>query len=302
MDHMDIESLKAFNAVCESGSFSLAAEQLHITQPAVSKRIALLEERLQSRLFDRIGRRIQLTQAGKELLPRAQGILGQLEDTKRAIHNLSGSVNGRLVLATNHHVGIWRLPMILKDYTQQYPEVRMDLRFMDSAKAYEAIILGDVEVAIITLAPNPEHHIYSLPIWQDQLRFVCAKDHPLAGKTPALLQELSLHPAILPDETTFTGNIAQQLFADHNLDLQVVMSTNYHETIKTLVSVGLGWSVLPESMIDDTVHKLELRDINISRTLGVIRHAERTISNAATEFINLLGNNADPDLRDQEWR
>ena len=79
------------------------------------------------------------------------------------------------------------------------------------------------------------------------------------------------------------------------------MSTNYHETIKTLVAVGLGWSVLPESMIDSSVHKLALRDINISRTLGVIRHAERTISNAATEFVNLLGSNADPDLTNQEW-
>ena len=158
---MDIESLKAFIAVCESGSFSLAAEQLHITQPAVSKRIALLEERLQSRLFDRIGRRIQLTQAGKELLPRALGILGQVEDTKRAIHNLSGSVNGRLVLATNHHIGIWRLPMILKQYTQQFQEVSMDLHFMDSAVAYEAVILGDVEIAIITLAPNPEPVSYT---------------------------------------------------------------------------------------------------------------------------------------------
>jgi|TARA_B110000240_G_C13404804_1_gene412594 DNA-binding transcriptional LysR family regulator len=298
---MDIESLKAFIAICESGSFSLAAEQLHITQPAVSKRIALLEERLQSRLFDRIGRRIQLTQAGKELLPRAQGILGQLEDTKRAIHNLSGSVNGRLVLATNHHIGIWRLPMILKQYTQQFKDVSMDLHFMDSAVAYEAVILGDVEIGIITLAPNPEHHVCSLPIWQDQLQFVCAKDHPLASKTSVLLQDLSQHPAILPDETTFTGNIAQQLFGDHSLDLQVVMSTNYHETIKTLVAVGLGWSVLPESMIDSAVHKLELPDINISRTLGVIRHAERTMSNAATEFINLLRSNADPNLTDQEW-
>jgi len=299
---MDIESLKAFIAVCESGTFSLAAEQLHITQPAVSKRIAQLEDRLQSRLFDRIGRKVQLTPAGKELRPRAQRILGQLEDTHRAIRNLSGSVSGRLVLATNHHIGIWRLPMILKQYTQRFHDVSVDLQFTDSAVAYEEVILGNVEIGIITLAPNPEPKVNALPIWQDQLQFVCAIDHPLADKSALLLQDLSEHPAILPDTTTFTGNIAQQLFGDHNLDLQVIMSTNYHETIKTLVTVGLGWSVLPESMIDSSVHKLELQNININRTLGVIRHSERTISNAAAEFIDLLRSNADPDLTDQGWR
>nr|P96194.1 RecName: Full=Uncharacterized HTH-type transcriptional regulator in ibpB-leuC intergenic region [Azotobacter vinelandii]CAA72148.1 CynR protein [Azotobacter vinelandii] len=107
---MDLASLNAFIAVAETGSFSEAGERLHLTQPAVSKRIAALEQQLQVRLFDRLGREVRLTEAGRALLPRAYRILSVLEDTRRALNNLNGDVSGRLTLATSHHIGLHRLP------------------------------------------------------------------------------------------------------------------------------------------------------------------------------------------------
>lgn len=96
---MDLTSLNTFLAIAESGSFSEAGERLHLTQPAVSKRIAALESQLGVRLFDRVGREVSLTEAGRALLPRAYQILNVLDDTRRALTNLSGEVSGRLVLA-----------------------------------------------------------------------------------------------------------------------------------------------------------------------------------------------------------
>ena len=96
---MDLANLNAFLAIAETGSFSEAGERLHLTQPAVSKRIAGLEQQLGVRLFDRLGREIGLTEAGRALLPRAYQILNVLDDTRRALTNLSGEVSGRLVLA-----------------------------------------------------------------------------------------------------------------------------------------------------------------------------------------------------------
>ena len=96
---IDLDSIKAFVAVSETGSFSIAANRLHLTQPAVSKRIALLESQLNVRLFDRIGRVISLTEAGRVFDPRARLILQEVEDSQRAIRNLSGTVAGRLSLA-----------------------------------------------------------------------------------------------------------------------------------------------------------------------------------------------------------
>ncbi|BBI62424.1 hypothetical protein HSBAA_37300 [Vreelandella sulfidaeris] len=151
---MDTQSLQAFLAVAETQSFSRAAEQLYLTQPAVSKRIATLESQVGARLFDRIGRRIALTEAGNVLLPQARHILFTVEDSRRALANLSGQVGGKLTLATSHHIGLHRLPPLLKQYTQRHPEVELDLHFLDSELAYQGVLDGTLEMAVVTLAPT----------------------------------------------------------------------------------------------------------------------------------------------------
>ncbi|MBD3649061.1 MAG: LysR family transcriptional regulator [Pseudomonadales bacterium] len=285
---MDIEAIRAFITVSETGSFSLAADKLHLTQPAVSKRIALLENQMGARLFDRIGRTVNLTEAGRELEHRARRILIEVEDTRRAIRNLSGEVSGNLSLATSHHIGLWRLPAPLKSYAKQHPAVSFDLHFMDSEVAHEQILHGNLELAIIMLAPSGHERLTSIPVWRDVLTFVCAPDHPLAGEASVTLETLSEHPAILPDMSTFTGRIVKRLFDNHGLPLHIGMSTNYLETIKMLISIGLGWSVLPHTMLDDNTCALATPDIEIDRTLGVIHHRQRTLSNAGKAFIALL--------------
>jgi DNA-binding transcriptional LysR family regulator len=273
--------------VAETGSFSLAAEKLHLTQPAVSKRIALLEHQLDARLFDRIGRTVNLTETGLALVGRANHILQEVEDTERAIRNLSGRIGGQLSLATSHHVGLWRLPAVLTQYVQSHPDVSLDLHFMDSEVAHERIIQGELEMAIITLAPTTHERLVAEPIWRDELVFVCATNHPLGQEPNVSLEKLAAYSAILPDMTTFTGRIVKAMFEEHGLRLQTGMSTNYLETIKMLIGVGLGWSVLPRTMADKDVVVLEL-DTSIERTLGVIHHTSRTLSNAGESFIELL--------------
>jgi len=136
---VDTANLSAFLAVADSGSFSRAAEQLHITQPAVSKRIALLEQQLDARLFDRIGRHVTLTEAGRALKPRAELVLQTLTDTRRALGKLSGQVRGRLSMATSHHIGLHRLPPVLRRFTKAYPGVALDIDFLDSEVAYDQV-------------------------------------------------------------------------------------------------------------------------------------------------------------------
>ena len=290
---IDLDSIKAFVAVADTGSFSIAATRLHLTQPAVSKRIALLESQLNARLFDRIGRTISLTQAGRELRPRARHIMSEVEDSQRAIRNLSGTVTGRLSLATSHHIGLWRLPTVLKSYSERFPEVALDLHFMDSEVAHEQIVQGNLELGIITMAPKAHERLTSKPIWTDDLVFVCAADHALTRYHHISLAQIAEFPAILPDMSTFTGRIIKGLFEDRGLTMHVSMSTNYLETIKMLITIGLGWSVLPRSMLDDTVRVLQLPDIHIERQLGVIHHVQRTLSNAARAFMDLLDESAD---------
>ncbi|MBO6555692.1 MAG: LysR family transcriptional regulator [Pseudomonadales bacterium] len=289
---MDIDSLKAFLAVAEVGSFSQAADRMHLTQPAVSKRIAQIEQQLDARLFDRIGRTVTLTEAGHSLVARANIILQQVEDAERAIRNLSGQVSGQLSLATSHHVGLWRLPRVLNNYVTKHPDVTLDLHFMDSEVAHERIVQGELEMAIITLAPVSHERLIAEPIWRDELVFVCSRSHELASRKNLGLSMLAEYAAILPDMTTFTGRIVKGMFEEHDLHLEIGMSTNYLETIKMLIGVGLGWSVLPTTMIDDDVAVLDI-EIDTARTLGVIHHVNRTLSNAGEAFIDLLRGDSD---------
>src|SRR5689334_5953889 len=139
---MDTESLAAFLEIADAGSFSAAAGRLHLSQPAISKRIATLEQRLDSRLFDRIGRRVLLTEAGRALLPYARRVREDLEDGRRALSHLSHRVQGRLTIGTSHHIGLHRLPPVLKTFAHDHPDVDLDIQFMDSEEIGRASCRG----------------------------------------------------------------------------------------------------------------------------------------------------------------
>tara|TARA_R100000900_G_scaffold15508_2_gene13699 strand:- start:13901 stop:14767 length:867 start_codon:yes stop_codon:yes gene_type:complete len=279
--------------VAEQGSFSLAAERLHLTQPAVSKRIALLEQQLQCSLFDRIGRHVSLTEAGSALLPHARRIVQQLDQATQAVRDLSGGVAGELRLATSHHIGLHRLPPVLSRFSRHYPEVQIDIDFLDSEHAYELIQQGKVELAVVTLAPGGDGSVIARPVWHDPLCFMAAPDHPLTSAPQLTLAALADFPAVLPGLGTYTGQIVKGLFRQHHLALQVSMATNYLETLRMMASVGLGWTVLPASMLDDSLRSLEVEGVAMARSLGTIYHRGRSLSRAAQAFLATLEDGAE---------
>ena len=285
---MDTQNLRAFLLVAESRSFSQAAKRLHLTQPAVSKRIAQLEAQLNVSLFDRIGRRISTTEAGEALLPHARAVHLELQAAQQSVRDLAGEVRGRLRLATSHHIGLHRLPPLLSFFSKAFPAVQLDIDFMDSEQAYELTLQGEVELAVVTLAPSPIANIVTRPIWLDPLDFMVQQDTQLTRKKALGLQELSQHPAILPGLNTYTGQIVKSLFEQRSLPIQIAITTNYLETIRMMASVGLGWTVLPRSMRDPSLATLPIRDARIERTLGAIHHEGRSLSRAAQAFIEAL--------------
>lgn len=286
---MDIPSLRAFVAVADAHSFSQAATHLGLTQPAVSKRIQTLESSLGCRLFDRIGRQVIPTEAGRELLPRAERILAEVDDSQRAISNLAGSIAGTLHIGTSHHIGLHRLPPILRSFTGQYPDVELDLRFMDSEAACHAVQKGELELGIVTLPPEAPGDLLMTSIWPDPLEFVVAKDHPLAKRRRLRATDLYEYPAILPAASTYTRQITERALLPYGANPRIGLSTNYLETIKMLVSVGLGWSILPRTLLDKHTTALPVTGLKLERVLGVVQHPERTPSNAANALIALLG-------------
>ncbi len=285
---MDTESLTAFVAVAKSGSFSIAAQKLFLTQPAISKRISKLEESLNHRLLDRLGRELQLTEAGQLLLPKAEAVLLELNTIERGIKELSGEIVGSLRVATSHHVGLHHLPPILREFASTHTNVNLQFDFLDSEQAHQKVLSGECELAIVTLAPKIEAPLRSEVIWLDPLAVVVGKEHQLTQHKSITLETLSQEPAILPDLNTYTGRIIKQIFEQAGLSIRVNMATNYLETIKMMVSVGLGWSILPRTLVDEHMRELPLPDININRELGIVFHKKRSLSNAAKAFLEIV--------------
>lgn len=285
---MDTPLLAAFLEVAEAGAFTRAAERLHLSQPAISKRITALEQQIGRRLFDRIGRQVRLTDAGRTLLPYARQVLADIEDGRRALSRLDGAVSGRLTLGTSHHIGLHRLPAVLSQYTRDYPEVDLDLHFMDSELACQAVLAGRLELGIVTLPPHDLPPLETRLVWPDPLALVVGPDHPLLTRVPFRLDALGEHPAVLPDTATYTHRIVTAALAHQGITPRVRLSTNYLETLKMLVSIGLGWSVLPRSMLDDSLRALPAPTLMARRHLGLAWHAGRTLSGPARALMALL--------------
>ncbi|MGI9325136.1 MAG: LysR family transcriptional regulator [Pseudomonadales bacterium] len=291
---MNEKELRAFLTVAERGSFTEAGNQLGLTQPAISKRIASLEARLNTTLFDRVGKRVFVTAAGRALQAEAGKVLAAIADAQRTLANLTEQPDGTLSLATSHHIGLHRLAPVLRRLNDAYPTIRLDIRFEDSEDAAELVAKGQVELAIVTLDPNGQSPLHSQPIWHDPLVFMVAPDHPLATRKRIALATLTEHAAILPGQKTYTGRIVQKLFADAGYSLTPTLATNYLETIHMLVGTGLGWSMLPKTMTGD-LHPLTFTTA-VERQLGLITNPERTASNAAKRFNEILLSFGDADL------
>ena len=166
--------------------------------------------------------------------------------------------------------------------------MRLNLRFEDSEVAHELVRAGGAEIGVVTLDPLRDATLTYAPLWRDALCFVAGHEHALA-QVAHPLASLQDHAAILPGMDTYTGRIVADLFARRSLTLKATMSTNYLETIRMLVSIGLGWSALPETMLDESITRIRLRDEpHLARDLGCIVHPGRALSNAARAFLQAV--------------
>jgi DNA-binding transcriptional LysR family regulator len=287
---MQINQINAFLAVAEFESFSLAAERLHITQPAVSKRIGQLENNLRVELFDRIGKRSILTPNGKAFKPHAERILQELQSYRSSLSQQQLTPSGSLSFATSHHIGLHRLPQVLRDFKIQYPQVDLDLHFMDSEDACAAIANNELELAIVTLPEDADDKLVCEAVWIDDLVVVMAADHQLASLREIDPSQLLEHAAILPSIGTFTRKIINSLFASSKDQINIILETNYLETIKVMVSANLGWSILPRSMVDSSLTSHQLSGLDAHRPLGIVTRKHRTLSLSSSAMIELLRN------------
>ena len=289
---MDIENLETFIEVAETRSFSQSAKTLSLTQPAVSKRIASLESALSTRLFDRVGRTVHLTEAGRILLPSAKQIQSELARIEDVICNIGNSVNGRLTIGTTEFTATRQLPDVLRNYRAKYPDVSMDLKFQTAEDVLSGVEQQHFELALCPLTHGSTRKISSRlncsEVWSNDMRFAVANNDPLLSSGDLSLDKLVQSPAILPPQKTFIRNILDSELASQNLEANVLLETNDYTTIRSMVSVGLGWTCLPEFQIDDTLTALDIDTFNLQYTVALIYRKDLSLSRAAQVFIETL--------------
>lgn len=287
---MNISAFEAFIRVMETKSISSAADQLFITQPAVTKRIQSLEAYFGVTLFEAAGRGITPTHAAHTLLPKIKLWLNELRDMQHTASHEHLHVQGHLCFGTSHHIGLHYLSPYLKNYAQCYPQVNLDVRFVDSEQAHEQVLAGDLEMAFLTLPPQCDDRLKYLTLWEDPLIFVVAPFHPLASVKNLTLKDLLTYPSLLPAAKTYTSQITLSAFEQQGLKPKINMRNNPLASIRMLASIGLGWSVLPKTMLNEDLHRLDI-DLELKRELGLVWHPNRTPSKAMTALIEMMQKN-----------
>lgn len=284
---MNLAAFEAFVKVMETGSISVAADLLFITQPAVTKRIHNVESYFNVQLFESAGRGIQPTQVAYSLLPQVKTWLNTLGSIHHTLSHEHESVQGLLKLGTSHHIGLHHLPNHLKNYVQQYPQVKLDVKFVDSEQAHEHVLAGDLEIAFLTLPPKLDERLSYVSLWEDPLIFVVAPFHPLATVKQLSLEQLIAYPSLLPASKTYTSQITLDEFEKYDLHPKVSMTNNPLESIRMLAAIGLGWSVLPQTLLNDELIRLDI-NIELKRTLGMVWHPNRSQSKANEALITFM--------------
>jgi DNA-binding transcriptional LysR family regulator len=293
---MDFYQLAYFRKVVETRSISRAAEEIHITQPAVSKQIRSLEEELGARLFDRIGKKLYLTKTGELFNSYAERILRSVQEARAAVKDMTEECSGELVIGTSDHIGLHRLPDVLKAFIAAYPKVDLKLRCHRSETILDMVSRNQVDLGVITL-PGVTANIVSKTIWKDTLSPVFPGNHPLAAMKILRLKDMARHGMILPESGTTTRKIIDSAFSRKGLVPNVIMEVAYIETIKVLVKVGLGISILPDKAVDQEVlagslARAEISGVRFSRNLGVVHLKGKFLSRPALEFIACLERDA----------
>ena len=290
---MDINNLIAFIEVAEKQSFSRSAESLQLTQPAVSKRIAALESELSSRLFDRIGRSVHLTEAGRVLLPSALQISSELTRIEDVICNLGKEVSGKLSIGTAEHVGAHHLAPMLKQFRESYPDVDVDVHSASTNETLSNVENGILDIALCSSdgkSVNTKQHVRlcDMEVWSENLLLVASKDHPITRSQYESMECLAEHPSILPPERSVIRNSIDKALSRHSIGATVSIEAIDFQTIKSMSSMGLGWAFIPEVLVDDSLAVIDADKVTVKHSVAMVRNNDRTMSRAAQAFVDAL--------------
>lgn len=294
---MDIKRLEIFCRVVELKSFTRASEVVLLSQPTVSEHIRLLEEALDEKLLDRLGRQVLPTPAGEILYQYARRITQLRDEALQALTDYRGNLAGHLIVGASTIPGAYILPSLIERFKAQSPSIRLTLKISGTGDICRALINGGVELAVIG-APSTSPELECRKIFSDELILAVYPEHPLATRSSVPLQELLGQPFLLREEGSGTRTVMSETLRENGLDpakLDIVAEMGSTEAVRQGIKARLGISILSTLAIREDLDcraliKVPIENLRMIRPLYLVQRKNRQLTPLALRFLDSLIN------------
>ncbi|KPC00512.1 LysR family transcriptional regulator [Pseudomonas amygdali pv. lachrymans] len=297
MRRLNLNHLHTFSLVIAHGSFSAAAERLHLTQPAVSLQIRQLEDQLNLKLIERVGKRLKPTSAGTTLLEHIARIDAVVEDALLELSSHASGVAGKVAIGTGATACIHLLPPMLQALRRRFAQLDVRVSTGNTDGILKAVEENRLDLALVTL-PASGRSLHITPLLEDEFVAIFASSQqPIAAEmTPEHLCEL---PLVVFEAGSSTRLLINEWFLQAGIRIKPVMELGSIEAIKEMVAAGLGYSIVPRMAVAAVHHRRGLQVLQLvpglSRTLGIALRQDKPVSKALRQVLDALHNlNATP--------
>ncbi|MDR6550246.1 LysR family transcriptional regulator [Paenibacillus qinlingensis] len=286
---MEFRQLEYFMAICEELHFTRASEKLGMSQPTLSHQIKSLEDELGVPLFDRIGKKIAITEAGTILLNECTVIFSSLANVKVQIMELQKVTRGTLSIGALPGELTQLVSSLLLDFHQIYPEIQIKILNLDDI--VERVIQNQIDLAI-TIFPVDDDRIRKIPLYKEDIYLAVSRDHALANRDSIHFNEISSYPVILFPQSHKCRQIIDLNSTVCGIPIEPIIETTAIETIIDLVKSGTGVTALSKTYLnmynDNQLKAIKIVNPTLNREIGIIHHKDKYVSKAARLFIDLL--------------
>ncbi|QSA96143.1 LysR family transcriptional regulator [Methylococcus sp. EFPC2] len=289
--NITLRQLKVFERVARRLSFTRAAEELYLTQPAVSMQIKQFEEMVGLPLFERLGKKIYLTQAGEEIYRISRNISVQLDEAEQLIEALKGTEGGKLVVAVASTVHYFAI-RLLADFCRSYPKVQVSFKVTNRKGLLR--LLEDNEADIVLMGQPPEDQdLLAEPFMENPLVVIAPPDHPLAGRRDIALEELKHETFLMREQGSGTRTSLERFLAEQGFNIANSMEMNTNGAIKQGVEVGLGLGIVSVHTVDRELEDgrviiLDVQSFPILRQWYIVQRAGKRPSIVSKEFADFV--------------
>jgi len=292
---LNFHQLHIFFTVAEKGSFSHAAQALHMTQPAVTMQVQALEDYLSVKLFHRSTKRIELSEAGRALLPFARRSIELIRETDVAMSKFTTMIEGRLQLGASLTMGEYILPRLLGPFSKAYPNISVSMKVMNTTQILDEVLHHQLNFGLVE-APITHPDVQSEPILSDELKLIVPAGHPLADRDTVTFEDTLEYPFVLREMGSGTRRVMEEELARREIDydrMKIVMELGSTGAIKSAVEAGLGISILSQSSVKHEVtlglFKVKtLENVRFKRSFYAIYLNSALLPISAVSFMTFL--------------